>query len=577
MIIRADSLEPVGLRKIKRKVGETEVEMVDFLVYDEASGEFRYASEAKMPALTLPSNARSYNGQAVRTVFEALIDHVKSYTPEWAAKITGVPADTIRRIAREFATTKPAAVETGWNTNKYWNGFQTYRAAAVLAALTGNLLVPGGVILSTAGLKSVLARSSPPVASKNSVGLQTEKSIEITLADGTRVKGPLLALGHGYVGLEKSLAKEKGWIILIIGANPARTFMGGVFQDIARLDTVDLIVNIGFYPDDTVLYSDIVIPECAYTERSYNVTGTPFTPAKALRAAFAAHPPPEGAECKGLVEILLDILAEISEELAIKYAEKLAEELGIKKPECIEKFKNAARNYLRTRKHDDFMRAVVEIGAQCLGLNINELREKGIILVKDESWGLEMNRKILENHWLNTPTGYVEILPLKILTLIKKTGKPLAAEWHPFPTWVPPLWLREGLASDEFTVITGKVPTMSYTSTYDNPILAMKLTPPEYKRIWIHPSRAKALGINDGDIVEVCGEKGKCFKARVWVTDTIHPDAVYIPPHYGVENTEKARFYDAEVPPYNELMKLKIEPVTGAHLMCDFKVKIRKA
>ncbi|BES81046.1 molybdopterin-containing oxidoreductase family protein [Pyrodictium abyssi] len=575
MVISGDGYAPAKTRKIKKSIAGKEVELVDFLVYDMASKSFRWASEAKAPALELPEEARELEGRKVRTVFEALAEHVKEYTPEWAAEITGVPAETIRRIAREFAATKPAAVETGWNTNKYWNGFQLYRAAAVLAALTGNLLVPGGVVLSTAGIKSVLGRAKPPIAPDVSIVKKAEVSTEIVLSDGTRVKGPLLPLGHGYLGLAEALKKEKGWVILVVGANPAKTFMGGVFKEIARLPTVEAVIDIGYSVDDTVLYSDVFIPECAYTERSYNIHGFPFTTAKALRAAFKAHDPPPGVECKGMLEILLDLLAAVDEKLVEKYAEVLAEELGV--PKCAGAFAEAARRYLASRRHDSFTAAVLEAQARCMGVDLEKLKREGVILIKPEEWGLEMNRRILENGWLNTPTGKVEILPLKILGLMKKRKFPLKPEWHPLPTWVPPRWLSKQLADDEFTVVTGKVPTMSYTSTYNNPLLATKLTPPEHKRIWIHPSRAAGLGIRDGDIVEVCGESGKCFKARVWVTEAVHPDAVYIPPHYGPEPGLEPRFYEAEVPPLAELTRDIVEPVTGAHLMSDFRVKIRKA
>jgi anaerobic selenocysteine-containing dehydrogenase len=572
MIIAGDSLAPVKTRKIKKNIAGKTVELVDFLVYDEAAGEFRWASEAQKPALTLPEKARVYEGKRVRTVFEALRDHVKSYTPQWASKITGVPAETIERIAVEFATTKPAAVETGWNTNRWWNSFQLYRAAAVLAALTGNLLRPGGVVLSAAGIKSVLARAGAPVASEKSILLKLEKNLEITLSDGTKVKGPLLPLGHAYGEPPEGMKREKGWVIIVIGANPARTMVGNIFEKWAQLPTVDMVVDIGLMKDDTVAYSDVVIPECAYTERSYTITGAPFTLGKMVRAAFAAHKPPEGAQCKNMMEILLDILSAIDPSLAEKYAEHLAEELGSAK--CADRFREAVKAYLSERSWDGFTSRVLRAQAECMGIPLEKLERDGVIELADESWGLEMNRRILENGWLNSPTGKIEILPLKILGLMMERGFPLKPEWHPFPTWVPPKWMWKGsLAQDEFAVITGKVPTMSYTSTADNPMLTLKLSNPEMKMVWINSERAKRLGIKTGDLVEVCGASG-CFKARVWVTEAIHPDAIYIPPHYGQEI--RGRYNDVEVPAINKLGPFIAEPVAGSRIMADFVVKVRK-
>ncbi|BEP18640.1 molybdopterin-dependent oxidoreductase [Pyrofollis japonicus] len=575
MIITADGFSPVKTRKVKRSIAGKEVELIDFLVYDEATQSFTWVSEARMPALTLPDNARTFEGKRVRTVFEVLRNHVSQYTPEWASKITDVPVDTIRRIAREFATTKPATVETGWNTNRWWNSFQLYRAAGVLAALTGNLLRPGGVVLSAAGIKSVLNRAGPPVASPKSVLYPGEASLEITLSDGSKIKGPLLVF-NAYRWPFEELQKEEGWVIIVIGANPARTFIADIFEKWASLSTVDLIVDIGITPDDTVAYSDVFIPECAYTERSYTITGAPFTTAKIVRAAFAAHKPPSDAECKNMLEILADIIAGVDESLLEKFAEMLAEEIG--PSNCAEDFKKVIEEYMKTKGYDDLTSNIVKAQAKCMGIDYNRLRKDGAIVAAPEEWGLEMNKKILENGWLNSPTGKIEILPLKLLGLIKKKGLPIKPEWHPLPTWVPPRWMivRKNLGSDEFVAITGKVPTMSYTSTEDNPLLALKLTTRDMNSVWVNTERARQLGIKDGDTIEVCSESGNCFRARAFVTDAIRPDTVFIPANYG--NTKApARFRDSHVPPLNKLNVFVVDPIAGSRIMADFIVRIRKA
>jgi anaerobic dimethyl sulfoxide reductase subunit A len=65
-------------------------------------------------------------------------------TPEWAAAITGVPRETIARIAKEYATQKPGMLYQGYGMQRRAYGEQVVRAGCVLAALTGNLGVPGG-------------------------------------------------------------------------------------------------------------------------------------------------------------------------------------------------------------------------------------------------------------------------------------------------------------------------------------------------------------------------------------------------------------------------------------------------
>src|SRR5512144_1559701 len=65
-------------------------------------------------------------------------------TPQWAESITAVPAETIVRIAREYATIKPSILYQGYGMQRRAYGEQVVRAGCVLAAITGNVGVPGG-------------------------------------------------------------------------------------------------------------------------------------------------------------------------------------------------------------------------------------------------------------------------------------------------------------------------------------------------------------------------------------------------------------------------------------------------
>ncbi|MBM3567837.1 MAG: molybdopterin oxidoreductase [Alphaproteobacteria bacterium] len=98
----------------------------------------------------------------VSTAFRKLIDHLRPYSPDWAAAECEVPADTIRRIADEFVTQarvgetvvidgvtlpyRPVAVILGKTVNNGWGGFEATWGRTLLACLVGALEVPGGTL-----------------------------------------------------------------------------------------------------------------------------------------------------------------------------------------------------------------------------------------------------------------------------------------------------------------------------------------------------------------------------------------------------------------------------------------------
>ncbi|MEN9896707.1 MAG: hypothetical protein RLZZ66_356 [Pseudomonadota bacterium] len=76
--------------------------------------------------------------------FAALKERAKTRTPEWAQAITGIPAEVIRKLSRDYASTQPAVIRLGVALERHYGGGQTIRAVSCLPALIGAWRHVGG-------------------------------------------------------------------------------------------------------------------------------------------------------------------------------------------------------------------------------------------------------------------------------------------------------------------------------------------------------------------------------------------------------------------------------------------------
>ncbi len=76
--------------------------------------------------------------------FDELAAHIRQYRPEVVSEITGVSASLIRKAARRYAISSPAAIQWGNPIEQNANNFDTVRAIVSLMAICGNLDIPGG-------------------------------------------------------------------------------------------------------------------------------------------------------------------------------------------------------------------------------------------------------------------------------------------------------------------------------------------------------------------------------------------------------------------------------------------------
>lgn len=193
------------------------------------------------------------------TGFSDLATSVAQFTPEWAQRITEIPADTIRRIAREFAAAAPFALaHNGWRTSNFVNSFQTERAIAALNTVVGNW----GTSLFPADAEGSSGLGTPPQPAYPRISAQR--------LDGVPWKYPYVPLKIGvFQQLRDSIVEGKpyaahGWFVS--RQNPAMSLPDRK-KTLRALSMMDFIVTVDIILNDTAWFSDVVLPEASYLER----------------------------------------------------------------------------------------------------------------------------------------------------------------------------------------------------------------------------------------------------------------------------------------------------------------------
>jgi thiosulfate reductase/polysulfide reductase chain A len=191
--------------------------------------------------------------------FEQLASAVNSYTPEWAATLTGLEADVIQRIAREFAAAgKYALAHNGWRTSNFINSFPTERAITILNALMGNW----GTTMFPAGGEGSSGLGSPPQPAYPRISAQR--------LDGVPWMYPFVPLKIGvFQQLRDSIVEGKpyeahGWFIS--RQNPVLSLPDRQ-KTLQAFNKMDFIVTMDILMNDTGWFSDVVLPEASYLER----------------------------------------------------------------------------------------------------------------------------------------------------------------------------------------------------------------------------------------------------------------------------------------------------------------------
>ncbi|TXF10561.1 formate dehydrogenase subunit alpha [Pelomicrobium methylotrophicum] len=206
--------------------------------------------------------------------FEALKENVKGYSPEKMAPICGIPAETIREVARLYAKSKGSMILWGMGISQHVHGTDNARCLIALALMTGQVGRPG------TGLH--------PLRGQNNVqGASDSGLIPMVFPDYQRVDDPQararfeklwgtsLDPKPGLTVVEIMNAILDGQIkgMYIMGENPAMSDpdLRHAREALAKLDW--LVVQ-DIFLTETAYLADVVLPASAWPEKTGTVTNT---------------------------------------------------------------------------------------------------------------------------------------------------------------------------------------------------------------------------------------------------------------------------------------------------------------
>jgi len=411
-------------------------------------------------------------------------------TPAWAEAITGVPALTIERLAREYATTKPAALMDCQGPARSAMGEQYNRCAMTLTAMTGNVGRRGGS--AAGGLMGIpighMFRSSAIPGIRNPVeagapSVRGTLDLRLRLVRRVHTNRIFDAILKGKAGGYPADIKL-AWCAC---GNPLNQF-GNTNKGAQALRSLEFFIVSELFVTPTARFADILLPVTSAAER--NDLTRPWPSGPYFTCVNKAIEPL--GECKSD----FDIACDLAEKLGFKDYNTLSEE---------EWLKSFVLNNPETSQHikdyDKFRRE---------GVHRVKLAEP-IVAFKEQIEDLEKNP-------FTTPSGKIEIFSQRVADL----KDPLCP---PIPKYVS-TW------EDRNDPLIEKYPLQLLSPHPKNRVhshlyKADWLREVEPHRAWINPVDAEPRGIKDGDEIYVFNDRGK-LAIRAWLTERIMPGVICI-------------------------------------------------
>ena len=415
-------------------------------------------------------------------------------TPKWAASITGIPEDTILRLAREIASAKPAFISQGWGIARQRNGEASVRAICTLAAMTGNIGVAGG----NTGLRERINYLWHAYASihKN----DTKTSIPLTnWTEAVTRYAELTPEEHGITGADKLSAPIKLIFAYasnaLVNQNPNITKASRVLQDTSL---VEMVVVADSFMTATAQHADIVLPITLAPER-YVYT---YNEGSADMGYVIAGSPAVEAPFEARTEYWM--FSELAKRLNIEQA------------------------FTEGRTEEQWLEWAHNLGHQYYPQMVTweQLKKQGIDRIPMKEAHDTVMKDFRENpnaHPLKTQSGKIEIYSQSLAELAK-TRKVLAGD----KITALPEYIITGESHLDHLTETYPLQLLTYhgkgatNSQYRNLPVLLKVSRQD---LWINPHDAKTRNIKNGDTIEVFNDRGR-IQLIAKVTARILPGVV---------------------------------------------------
>ncbi len=211
--------------------------------------------------------------------YEALKENVKGYSPEAMEPICGIPAQTLREVARAFAKAKGAMILWGMGVSQHVHGTDNARCLIALVTVTGQIGKPGSGLHPLRGQNNVQGASDAGLIPMMFPNYQrvTSKAAHAWFEDfwGTKLDDQpgytVVEIMHKALAPDSDPHKIRG--MYIMGENPA---MSDPDLNHARhaLASLEHLVVQDIFMTETAWLADVVLPATAWPEKNGTVSNT---------------------------------------------------------------------------------------------------------------------------------------------------------------------------------------------------------------------------------------------------------------------------------------------------------------